>query len=365
MSFDLKAHLQTLSETHAISGHEAPIRQVIRDAWADLVQAFDQDGLGSLIGWKRATHPPQDQPTPSMMLAAHMDEIGLMVRDIVDGFVYVARVAGFDPRTALAKPVLVHGKRTLRGVVAAVPPHLLSDKDRERYPSSEQLVIDLGLRDEEVRQLVRIGDMVTPEAPMLSLLGQTVAGKAFDDRACVAAVTACLHHLQTMYHAWDVAAVATVQEESGLYGAQTAAQRLRPTLAIALDVTFAPQNGVPQDSARELNEGPVLALGANFHPALFKRLRQTAKQHEMKLQIEPLPAASGTDAWAIQVAREGVPCALLSIPIRNMHSAVETLDLRDIERAGRLLAHFISELEADWTPALAQDASDDERGEGA
>ncbi|MCS6835510.1 MAG: M20/M25/M40 family metallo-hydrolase [Anaerolineae bacterium] len=365
MPFDLKAHLQTLSETHAISGHEAPIRQVIREAWTGLVQNFDQDGLGSLIGWKRATRPPQSQPTPSIMLAAHMDEIGLMVRDIVDGFVYVARVAGFDPRTTLAKPVLVHGKRALRGVVAAAPPHLLSDKDRDHYPSSEQLVIDLGLPDAEVRQLVRIGDMVTPDAPMLSLLGQTVAGKAFDDRACVAAVTACLHHLQAMHHAWDVAAVATVQEESGLYGAQTAAQHLRPTIAIALDVTFAPQNGVPQDSARELNEGPVLALGANFHPALFKRLRQTAKQHEIKLQTEPLAAASGTDAWAIQVAREGVPCALLSIPVRNMHSAVETLDLRDVERAGRLLAHFISELEADWTPALAQDVNGDEKGEGA
>ena len=363
MNFDLKTHLKTLSELTAPSGHEAQVRAYVRSEWQTLVDEFDQDGLGSLIGIKRATHPPQKGTAKRLMLAAHMDEIGLMVRDIVDGFIYAVRMGGMDARTLLAKPVLVHGKRTLKGLVSAVPPHLLSDKDRHQYPSVEQLVIDVGMSDAEVREVVQIGDLITPDAPFWELLGNHWVGKAFDDRACLAAVTLCLHHLQRLNHQWDVLAVATVQEEVGLFGAQTSAAHLNPDLAIALAVTFAPQTGVSADAASEMNGGMSIALGANVHPALFERLLETAKKHEIKYQTEAFPAATGTDAWAIQVAREGIPTALISIPIRNMHSAVETVDSRDIERTARLLAAFISELDADWSPLNAQaEAVDDNNG---
>jgi tetrahedral aminopeptidase len=348
--FDLKAHLKAMVETHAPSGHEGAIRAVIRDTWTGLTDELEQDGLGSLIGIKRATR--RLDPPRKIMLAAHMDEIGLMVRDIVDGFIYVHRISGVDNRLMLAQPVLVHGQQTLPGVVAAAPPHLLKPEERGQYPGFDQLVIDVGLPAGEVEQIVSLGDLITPDVGMTELQGQRLAAKSFDDRACVAAVTFCLDMLHSMQFSWDIYAAATVQEETGLYGAATAAYHIQPDIAIALDVTFATQPGVNNSDGTEMGGGPVIALGPNFHVKLGDRVRETAKRYEIKYQDEALAGRSGTDAWSIQVANEGIPTLLFSIPIRNMHSPVETLDLTDVERTGRLLAHFISELDADFLAAI-------------
>jgi endoglucanase len=363
--FDLKAHLRTLTETHAPSGHEAPIREVVRAAWRDLTDDMQTDGLGSLIGVKYGTPPPaapkskakgkaksDAAPRRKIMLAAHMDEIGLMVADIIDGFIAVHRISGVDNRLLPAQPMIVHGRRPLPGIVATTQPHLLKNS-ANRYQAMDELLIDVGLPAEEVASLVQIGDLITPDAPMIELLGQRVAGKAMDDRACLAAVTLCLHELSKMQHLWDVYAVATVQEETGLFGAKTAAYQIAPDIAIALDVTFAPQPGIDAADASEMNGGVPIGIGPNFHPKLVEKLRETAKRHEIKAQDDFIPGASGTDAWAIQVAREGIPTALLEVPIRNMHSTVETADMRDIERAGRLMARFITELDADFLTTIA------------
>jgi tetrahedral aminopeptidase len=348
--FDVKAHLKTLIEAHAPSGHEGPVRDILRSEWADVTDEMETDGLGSLIGIKHATHPLD--PPRRIMLAAHIDEIGLMVRDIVDGFIYIHRISGVDNRIMLAQPVIVHGRKPLPGIVASVPPHLLTAEMRQKYPTFDELVIDLGLPAAEVESLVRIGDLITPDATMIDLAGTRVAGKVMDDRACVAAVTVCLHELKTMQHSWDVYAVATVQEETGLYGATTAAYKVQPDIAIALDVTFAAQPGVDADTASEIGGGPVVSLGPNFHTRLVEQIKETARRNELKFQDDVIPGASGTDAWAIQVAREGIPTALLGIAIRNMHSPVETLDVKDITRTGRLMAQFIANLDADFLATI-------------
>ncbi len=361
--FDLKQHLKTLVEAHAPSGYEAPVREIIREAWRDLVDETEQDGLGSLVGIKRATDPLD--PPRRIMLAAHMDEIGMMVRDVVDGFIYVHRISGVDNRVMLAQTVLVHGRRPLPGIVATIPPHLTRGSQRSKYPSFDELVIDVGLPAEEVASLVRIGDLITVDVPMIDLQGGRVAAKAMDDRACVAAVTACLHHLKGMRHRWDVYATATAQEETGLYGARTAAYHIRPDVAIALDVTFAAQPGVDGDSASEIGGGPGIGIGPNFHPGLNKKIKEVAERNEIRLQDDIIPGGSGTDAWAIQVALEGVPTALLEVPIRNMHSPVETLDLKDIERTGRVMALFIAGLDADFMTAIDWQDLKKQEAEGA
>jgi endoglucanase len=351
LSFSLKAHLRALSECHAPSGHEAEARAIVRDAWTGLVDEFQQDGLGSLIGIRRATRPVD--PPRRIMLAAHMDEIGMIVTGFVDGFIRFRSIAGVDARLMTAQPVLVHGRERVRGLVSSRPPHLVPQDARGRYPTFDELLIDVGLPANRVTELIRTGDVITVEAPMIELLNSRVAGKAMDDRACVAAVTMCLHELASMHHSWDVYATATVQEESGLHGAATAANLIAPDIAIALDVTFAPQPGVEADVTCELGGGPGIGIGPNFHPRLLEKLRETAKDHEIKLQDDILPGASGTDAWAIQISRQGVPSALLEVPLRSMHSPGETVDLRDIERLGRLLAHFIADLDADFLQAIA------------
>lgn len=348
---DLKAHLKTLIELHGASGHEGEVRAYLQEAWAGLVDSFQVDGLGSLIGLKQGSGA---EPRQRIMLSAHMDEIALMVSEVREGYLRLVHMNGMDARTLQGKSVMVHGRRRLVGTVAAVPPHIANTTGagRKTYPSLADQWIDLGLPAEEVAALVQVGDIVTMDAPLLELKGGHLAGKAMDDRASITAVTHCLHLLQGREHRWDVCAVASVQEEKGLYGAATAANHVDPHLAIAIDVGFARQPGVSESANVDMGKGPTLSIGANFHPGLVKEMRQVANSLEMNLTEEPLPADSGTDAWAIQVARQGVPTLLFSIPIRNMHSTVETLLLKDVERTGRLMAEFIAALGDDFLEKL-------------
>ncbi len=351
--FDVKAHLKKLVEAHGPSGYETPVRMILSEEWRGVTDEQTVDGLGSLIGIKKATRTG-DAPARKIMLAAHMDEIGMLVRDIVDGFIYITRLSGVDNRVMLSQTVMVHGRagKHFPGIVAAVPPHLLTEAQRQKYPTWDELIVDVGLPAAEVDKWVRIGDPVTCDVPMLELMGNKIAAKAMDDRACVAIVTACLNELSNMHHRWDVYAVGTVQEETGLYGASTSAELINPDIAIALDVGFAKQPGVEGD---ELGGGPVLAIGPNLHPKLTEKLRECAKRYDIKIQDEALSGHTGTDAWAIQIARNGIPTALFSLPLRNMHSPIETADLRDIERTARLMALFIAGLEDDFMDALAWD----------
>ena len=327
------------------------MRDVLRDAWEPLTDEMQTGNLGNFVGVKRGQGG--EDPPRRVMLAAHMDEIGMMVTEVREGFLLVQRISGVDNRVMPAQPVVVHGREPLPGIVAATPPHLLSGSDRKNYPSWDSLMVDVGLPAERVEELVRPGDIVTVDAPLIDLGKHQVAGKALDDRACVAVMTVCLNHLQSLRHSWDIYAAATVQEEFGNYnGARTAAHEIDPDIAIALDVTFGKQPGVNGPDAVDVGGGPALSYGPNFHIRLYDAIQDTAKTLEMSLQDDVITGRSGTDAWGIQVARLGIPTALLNVPVRNMHSPVETVDMRDIERAGRLLAHFIAGLDADFLASI-------------
>ncbi len=346
--------LKQLSEADGIAGHEEPVRVFLRQTWQPFVDEMREGKLGSLIALKRGIG---SEPRPKLMLAAHMDEIGLMVTGIEKGFLRITRVGGTDRRVLLGLEVVVHGRRDLPGVVATRPPHVLPQDEREKAVPWDKFFVDVGLPTEEVERLVTVGDLISIRREMVELKNRRVAGKAMDDRACVAAVTLALEQLSGVRHAWDVFAVATVQEEVGLKGAITAAYGVAPDLAIALDVTFGKHPGVPEVDAFPLGGGPAIGVGPNFHPGLVTRLKEVAEAHEIPYQIDPIPGRSGTDAWAIQVTREGVPTALVSVPVRYMHQPVETLAAQDVERAGRLLAAFIAGLEMDFMEGLAWEDS--------
>jgi len=354
--------LKQLSEATGIAGHEEPVRDLLRQTWRPFVDEMRQGKLGSLIALKKGTKPGNladaaGATRPKLMLAAHMDEIGLRVTGVEDGFLRVTRVGGTDRRLLLGLEVIVHGQRDLPGIVATRPPHVLPEGERKKTVPWDKIFVDVGLPAEEVEQLVTVGDLISIRREMVELKNRRVAGKAMDDRACVAAVTLALEQLTQFRHAWDVLAVATVQEETGLKGAITAAYGIAPDLAVALDVTFGKHPGVSEMDAFPLGEGPTIGLGPNFHPRLVERMKKVAETHEIPHHIEPIPGRSGTDAWAIQVTREGVPTALISVPIRYMHQPVETLAAQDVERAARLLAAFVAGLEADFLDELAWDTA--------
>lgn len=342
--------LKQLSEARGLSGFEGPVRDFVRETWQPFVDQLDEGKLGSLIGLKRGRG---EEPRPRLMLAAHMDEVGLMVTDIEEGFLRVSRVGGTDRRVLLGLEVTVHGRRDLPGVIATRPPHVLPKEERKKAVPLEKIFVDVGLPEEEVKELVSIGDLISIERQMSELANRRVAGKAFDDRACVAAITLALERLNKIDHVWDVVAVATVQEETGLKGALASAFGVAPDLAIALDVTFGQQPGADKSETFPLGGGPAVGLGPNFHPGLVERLKKVAEDREIPYQIDPIPGRSGTDAWAIQVSREGVPTALLSIPLRYMHQPVELLAVEDVERAGRLLAAFVADLEPGFLDEIA------------
>lgn len=348
---DLKAHLGRICELHGPSGYEAPIREALRADWQPLVDSFEEGVLGGLTGIKRGSGA---EPHRRIMLCAHMDEIGLIVRNFDEGFLLVSHLGGIDPRVLPGMPVMVHCDPPLRGVVGVPPLYTLTDDQRTKYAPLTDLLVDVGLPAEEVCRCIHVGDVVTLDIPITELQNGRLTGKALDDRACIAIVTACLDALQTRKHRWDVLAVASVQEETGGAGAMTEAYRLNPDLAIALDVTFGTQPGVSEGDF-PLGGGAVISLGANFHPALYDAIRAAGDRLEMALATDPLPMHSGTDAWPIQVSRDGIPTALLEVAIRNMHTPVETVDIKDIERAGRILAEFISALDADFLSTIVWD----------
>lgn len=346
MPFVLKDHLKALSECHAPSGYETAAREVVQAAWQPLVDEIETSRLGSLVGIKRG----ESTTRRKIMLAAHTDEIGAVVTRLEGAFLRITSLNGLDHRNVLGKAVMLHTQSgLLPGVIGVRPRFVVGSLDE--FPKWEEMFVDLGLSAAEVAAKVRPGDVITMDASMLTLQGERVAGKAFDDRACVAAITVCLEALKSRRHRWDVYAVATVQEEFALEGARGEAFRLQPDIGIALDVTFAPQSGVSGPTF-DVGEGVPLGIGANFHPALVEAIQKAAERLEMDLPLEPTPMHSGTDAWEIQASRDGVPTALLSVPVRNMHSTIETADLRDIERAGRLLAEFIAGLEDDFLSTM-------------
>jgi putative aminopeptidase FrvX len=353
---DLKAHLKDLCAVAAPSGYEAPVRDVIRAAWTDWIDEFRVDGMGSLIAVKHGTG---SAPRRKIMLCAHMDEIGLIVSEVRDGFIRTSTLGGIDYRVVLAQPVIVHGQRALPGVFGAAPPHMA--RSRKEYPQPEELWIDVGLPAADVAELVHVGDVITFDAPPVDLKGDRIAAKSLDNRVSVAAVSYCLYELSRRVHTWDVVAVASAQEETGASGATSAAYQVQPDIAIVLDGTFGKQKGTNEDESFLLGEGPTLSRGPNFHPLLFKALQETAKDEDIKVHIEVIPGNSHTDAWEVQVSRAGIPTALIGIPLTNMHTPSEVVDVRDVQRAGRWLATFITGLEPAFLDDIAYPMPNDKK----
>jgi endoglucanase len=353
LTLDIKEILINLSEGTGVSGYELGIAAYLerKCPWADEIR---RDKLGNLIMLKRA-RPAADPPCrPKVMLAAHMDEIGLIITKIEDeGFLRFSTVGGIDQRVLLAQEVVVHGKTELPGVVGAKPPHVQTPEERNNAVPMEQLYIDVGYSSkEQLNGLVSIGDLATINRKVVNLSSSLIAGKAMDDRAGVAVMLECLKALANMNHVADVYAVATVQEEVGVRGATTSTFGIVPDIGIALDVGHGDMPGVADHLTISMGNGPGIALGPHVHPSLHNRFVQIAKDWNISFTLQPAVRPGGTDAFAIQITQAGIPTALLSLPLRYMHTPVETLDYEDVRKTGRLLARFIAELDQEFVEGL-------------
>ncbi len=350
---DILPFLKSLISVSGVSAYEAPVARLIEDKWKPLVDEISTSRLGSLQALKRGKAAVKaGAKRPAIMIATHMDAIGLIVTRVVDGFIHVDQIGGVDPRILPSTPVIVHGKQDLPGVVVMPPAKTLPEDKRSGAVGLSNLLVDVGLLPNRVASLVRVGDTVSFDTQPLELAGETLSGHTLDNRASVAALTVCLEDLQGKSHDWDVWAVATTQEEETYGGAATSAYQLQPDLAVAVDVTFGKGPGANDWQAFALGKGPTLGWGANLHPYLFDRFKELAEKLEIPVSTDLTPTHSGTDAKAMQVAREGIPSMVVGIPLRYMHTPVETVAVKDILRAGRLLAEFICGLQPDFVSKI-------------
>ena len=308
--------------------------------------------VGSLHGLKKGSGKGT---RPSLMIAAHMDAIGMRVSKIVDGFLYITQVGGIDVRVLPGAEVTVHASGSdeeLPAVIVMPPARFLPESAGEGVLAINYLLVDTGLLPREVEKKARVGDLVSFANEPMELAGDVISGHSLDNRASVAALTVCLEELQSKPHRWDVWAVATVQEEVTYLGASSSAFELRPQMAIVVDGAFAKGPGSNGWQTFPLAKGVGLGLGPNLHPFLHGKLKDLADRLEIPWFLDPTPSHTGTDAFAVQITAEGIPTALVEYPLRYMHTPVEMVAVKDIGRVGRLLAEFISSLEEDFVDTI-------------
>jgi endoglucanase len=339
---DTKVLLELLCNGNGVSGYEHNLQDGIISAFNKYADDIKTDKLGNVIALKKGS---ADTDNVKIMLAAHMDEIGLMVKDIEEnGFIRFTNIGGIDPRTILGQEVIVHGKEDLFGVIGSKPPHLQEPSEHDKAIKMEDMIIDIGYSKERVDELVSIGDVITIRRSLTNLQGSRVASKALDDRAGIAVIYETIKELNKMKHEADVYFVSTIQEEVGMAGAIVSTFGINPDIGIAVDVGFGATPELSKADSIELGKGPGITLGGNIHPGLRKKLTEVAGEYNIPFQMEITPGLTGTDARAMIITREGVPSLVLSIPLRYMHTSVEVVDMVDIKHSAKLLAFFIASI---------------------
>ncbi len=336
--------LKNLSDKGGISGFEYTVAPFIAEILKEYCDSVETDRAGNIVGKIYA----EQKDAPTVMIEAHMDGIGLMVKEITDrGFLTFVPVGGIDPRILPAAEVVVCGKANLFGVIGAKPPHLQSENDRKKAPKMEDMYIDIGMDKETAEHQVSVGDMVYFKTEAIELINRRVSGKYLDNRAGVVALLHALKGLKGKRLPFHVAVLIAVQEEVGLRGAVMGTFCISPDVAIVVDVCHGKTPDSGSDSTFSLGSGTVLSLGPNIHPKLSSLMREVAEKENIKFSLDVDGGDTGTDAWAVQVSKNGVATALLSIPLSYMHTTVETLSMDDVYATGELILKTLLNLNAE------------------
>ncbi len=325
------------------SGFEQAAQQVIREEIKKYTDELRTDVHGNVI----AALNPGGQPR--IMLEAHSDELGFLVRYIDEqGFIYFAPLGGFDPSTLPGNRIYLHtANGPVSGVIGRKPAHLLSPEDRGRAPKLAELFIDIGASSkEEALELVPLGSAGTRAAELETLRGDLMVSRALDDKSGVFTLIEAMRRVHSKRDQLKAGVffVSAVQEEVGLRGAHTSAYSVDPQIAVAVDVTFTSDH--PGTSKTEigdvrLNGGPVLSVGGNINPRIYQLLIKAAQEAGITYQIDAQPSSTHTDTDVIQVSRGGVATALVSIPCRYLHTGSEIASLKDIDEIAEVLARFV------------------------
>lgn len=332
-----KQWLESLCALNGPSGFEHPVSERAAELLRQVgMQEVSIDKMGNVLGVRRCGKPGAKK----LLLDAHLDEIGLMVMGIEDGFLRFRSIGGVDPRMLPAREVTVLAPTPLFGVVACLPPHVQSAGDYDRSVPMEDLRIDLGLTQEEAERLVPIGTPITYCNSCFELAGGHLCGKSMDDRACFTALLRTVELLAERELDVDLYVLGSTREEVSMAGAIVSTNRVVPDFCVAVDVTHGRTPDSPKDETFPLGGGPVIGIGPNVTRWMGRRLRTCCEQQKLDYSLEVLDGHSGTNAWAMQISREGVATAVLSLPLKYMHTPMEVLSLNDLEATAQLLAAF-------------------------
>lgn len=320
-------------------GHAAAVAQQLLEPYCDRVT---RDRSGNVLGWKRCGMPN----AKTVLLDAHLDQIGFMVTDVLEGgFLRFTQVGGIDPRMLLGGEVTILTEQPLYGVIACMPPHLLKAGEENKAVPMHEMLIDTGLRD--ARGVIPIGTPVVFAQPPYALTEGQMTGKCLDDRAGFLSIVEALRKLQQDKLAVDLVVCGSVHEETDSLGARTAAFHVQPEYGIAVDVSHAKTPDSGSDDAFEFGGGALIGMGPNLHRGLTNALLRTARAEEIPHQIEVMEGNTGTNAWEMQVVRSGIAMALLSIPLKYMHTPIETIQLSDVEAVSDLIAAFLRKFDGE------------------
>lgn len=329
--------LQELVEAEGPSGREASVRAIVERELAPLCDRLESDPLGGLAGVR-------GNGAPRLALAAHMDEIGLMVTHVEDsGFLRFATLGGWDPRTLVSQRVVVHGRERLPGIVGLRPVHLLEQSERTKAPKTDALAIDIGLSGERAKELVRRGDVVTREKRLVPV-GDLLTAPSIDDRVGILVMIEALAAAEPGSEVW---AIATAQEEVGLRGARVATSRIEPDVALAIDTCVADDGpgGTPSRSAKVGGGAAIRVMDASAiaNTRLVNLLISIAEEREIPHQLY-VAARGGTDTGELQRSGTGAIAGCVSIPARYGHSSIEACHPDDVDATIALVAGLVEKV---------------------
>ena len=321
------------------AGFEEGAAEVISREIAPFVDEIKTDVMGNLIAVKRCGK----ENAPCLMLEAHMDEIGLIVTGHEGGYLRFNAIGGVDPRMLPAREIKILADKPIYGVIDVMPPHALSSSDMSKALEIDKLYIDIGMDEDSAKAAVPVGTPCVYADGAFRLGEGSICGKSLDNRSCAAIIIKTMESLAEKELGVDIVCLFAVQEEIGLRGAVTGTFGLEPDYAIVLDVTFGKTPDVEAWKCLEMGGGPAIAAGPNTNRAFTKKIIDKALEKEIPYQIEVLPGNSGTDAWVVQTSRQGVATAIISLPLKYMHSPVETMYISDSENIIKLLGEFIAD----------------------
>ena len=310
----------------AVSGNEYEFSKYLKEKIFDeFCDETSIDNIGNLIAVINKGE------SIKIMIEAHIDEIGLMVKSIDDnGFVHFAPIGGIDASILPSMEVTIHGKKNILGIIGAKPPHLQNKEERKKAYTIDDLYIDIGYTKEDALENISVGDVISFISEPIDLLNNLFSSKSIDDRMGVYVVYQCLKKLKDKKIDAEIIGLCAVQEEVGDRGATVGGYTINPDYVYVIDVTHATSPYVDKTYGYLLGNGVAIGVGPNLHGEYTKELILNCRALNIPHTIEILSDNSGTDAWTLQTLRNGIPCMLLSAPLRYMHTNVETVSKDDI-----------------------------------